>query len=180
MNGKRCKQCLSLLAMGALVLALLSGCGTTEKDSGGDPAKLSSFEAEVIRLVNEERAEYGLPALTTTDALTAAAAKRAEEISGDYGRPPRRQQLLYRPAGVRHPVRDGRREYRGGAKDSCPGGAGQDELGWTPEQHPQPGLYPDRGGVHLHRPGLPAFLGPDVHWIGKRRGLAQTGFYAIL
>ena len=53
MNWKRCKQCLSLLAMGALVLALLSGCGTTEKDSGGDPAKLSSFEAEVIRLVNE-------------------------------------------------------------------------------------------------------------------------------
>ena len=85
MNWKRCKQCLSLLAMGALVLALLSGCGMTEKDSGGDPAKLSSFEAEVIRLVNEERAEYGLPALTTTDALTAAAAKRAEEISGDYG-----------------------------------------------------------------------------------------------
>ena len=51
----------------------------------GDGGELSSFEAEVIRLVNEERAEYGLPALTTTDALTAAAAKRAEEISGDYG-----------------------------------------------------------------------------------------------
>ena len=34
MNWKRCKQCLSLLAMGALMLALLSGCGTTEKDSG--------------------------------------------------------------------------------------------------------------------------------------------------
>ena len=43
MNWKRCKQCLSLLAMGALVLALLSGCGTTEKDSGGDPAKVSCF-----------------------------------------------------------------------------------------------------------------------------------------
>ena len=84
MSGKRCKQCLALLAAGALMLALLSGCAT-EKDSGGDPAELSSFEAEVIRLVNEERAEYGLPALTTTDALTAAAAKRAEEISGDYG-----------------------------------------------------------------------------------------------
>ena len=74
MSGKRCKQCLALLAAGALMLALLSGCAT-EKDSGGDPAQLSSFEAEVIRLVNEERAEYGLPALTTTDALTAAAAK---------------------------------------------------------------------------------------------------------
>ena len=84
MSGKRCKQCLALLAAGALMLALLSGCAT-EKDSGGDPAELSSFEAEVIRLVNEERAEYGLPALTTTDALTAAAAKRAEEISSDYG-----------------------------------------------------------------------------------------------
>lgn len=56
MNGKRCKQCLSLLLMGMLALLLLSGCGTAEKDSGGDPAKLSSFEAEVIRLVNEERA----------------------------------------------------------------------------------------------------------------------------
>ena len=78
MSGKRCKQCLALLAAGALMLALLSGCAT-EKDSGGDPAELFSFEAEVIRLVNEERAEYGLPA------LTAAAAKRAEEISSDYG-----------------------------------------------------------------------------------------------
>ena len=85
MNGKRCKQCLSLLLMGMLALLLLSGCGTAEKDSGGDPAKLSSFEAEVIRLVNEERAAYGLPALTTTDALTAAAARRAEEIAADYG-----------------------------------------------------------------------------------------------
>ena len=44
MNGKRCKQCLSLLLMGMLALLLLSGCGTAEKDSGGDPAKLSSFE----------------------------------------------------------------------------------------------------------------------------------------
>ena len=77
MNGKRCKQCLSLLLMGMLALMLLSGCGTAEKDSGGDPAKLSSFEAEVIRLVNEEREAYGLPALTTTDALTAAAAAAA-------------------------------------------------------------------------------------------------------
>ena len=41
MNGKRCKQCLSLLLMGMLALLLLSGCGTAEKDSGGDPAKLS-------------------------------------------------------------------------------------------------------------------------------------------
>ena len=92
MNGKRCKQCLSLLLMGMLSLLLLSGCGTAEKDSGGDPAKLSSFEAEVIRLVNEERAAYGLPALTTTDALTAAAARRAEENAAAYGpdRPPGR------------------------------------------------------------------------------------------
>ena len=36
MNGKRCKQCLSLLLMGMLALLLLSGCGTAEKDSGGD------------------------------------------------------------------------------------------------------------------------------------------------
>ena len=83
MNGKRCKQCLSLLLMGMLALLLLSGCGTAEKDSGGDPAKLSSFEAEVIRLVNEERAAYGLPALTTTDALTAAAARRAGGKAAD-------------------------------------------------------------------------------------------------
>ena len=159
MSGKRCKQCLALLAAGALMLALLSGCAT-EKDSGGDPAELSSFEAEVIRLVNEERAEYGLPALTTTDALTAAAA------------------LLYRPARVRHPVRDGGREHRGRPKDPRPGGAGLDELGGAPEQYPQPGLYPDRGGVHPHKPRLPAFLGPDLHRM--RCGLAQTGFYAIL
>lgn len=181
MNWKRCKQCLSLLAMGALVLALLSGCGTTEKDSGGDPAKLSSFEAEVIRLVNEERAEYGLPALTTTDALTAAAAKRAEEISGDYGhdRPDGSSCFTVLPEfGIRYETAG--ENIAAGQKTPA-----QVVRAWmnsegTPEQHPQPGLYPDRGGVHLHRPGLPAFLGPDVHWIGKRRGLAQTGFYAIL
>ena len=87
MNGKRCKQCLSLLLMGMLALLLLSGCGTAEKDSGGDPAKLSSFEAEVIRLVNEERAEYGLPALTTTDPTAAAALPSCRSSASDT-RPP--------------------------------------------------------------------------------------------
>lgn len=36
--------------------------------------------AEVIRLVNEERAKQGLPALKTTDALTRAAQVRADEL----------------------------------------------------------------------------------------------------
>lgn len=39
-----------------------------------------SQAAEVIRLVNEERAKQGLPALKTTDALTRAAQVRADEL----------------------------------------------------------------------------------------------------
>ena len=180
MNWKRCKQCLSLLAMGALVLALLSGCGTTEKDSGGDPAKLSSFEAEVIRLVNEERAEYGLPALTTTDALTAAAAKRAEEISGDYGhdRPDGSSCFTVLPEfGIRYETAG--ENIAAGQKTPA-----QVVRAWmNSEGHGTTSstrTLPDRGGVHLHGPGLPAFLGPDVHWIGKTARTCATGFYAIL
>ena len=144
-----------------------------EKDSGGDPAKLSSFEAEVIRLVNEERAEYGLPALTTTDALTAAAAKRAEEISGDYGhdRPDGSSCFTVLPEfGIRYETAG--ENIAAGQKTPA-----QVVRAWmNSEGHRNNILNPDFTQIGVGY----AFLGPDVHWIGKRRGLAQTGFYAIL
>ena len=40
MSGKRCKQCLALLAAGALMLALLSGC---RKGLGRGPGRAVQF-----------------------------------------------------------------------------------------------------------------------------------------
>lgn len=47
-------------------------------------ASSSDFTQEVFRLVNQIRAEYGLPAFKQLDALTGAAQKRAQELSGFY------------------------------------------------------------------------------------------------
>lgn len=53
-----------------------STSGEVSADSGA-----SDFEAEVLRLVNEERAKYGLEALKSTAALNNAAQKRADELT---------------------------------------------------------------------------------------------------
>lgn len=44
----------------------------------------SDFYAEVLRLVNVERAAYGLPSLTTSDGLQAAANVRAAELPSSF------------------------------------------------------------------------------------------------
>lgn len=43
-----------------------------------------ALEKEVVRLVNEERAKVGLPAVTTDSKLTAAAQIRAEELQNNF------------------------------------------------------------------------------------------------
>ena len=51
---------------------------TTAPDQGGQ--SMTSMAAEVISMVNEERAKYGLPALSVDAQLTSAACVRASEI----------------------------------------------------------------------------------------------------
>ena len=48
------------------------------------PTGLSNYASQVLKLVNQERAKAGLPALTTTPALTAAANVRAKEIAKSF------------------------------------------------------------------------------------------------
>ena len=54
--------------------------GDTTGQTGGNTATESDFVSEVIRLVNEERAKEGLPALQTNDAINRAAQVRADEL----------------------------------------------------------------------------------------------------
>ena len=44
----------------------------------------TNFASEVLRLVNKERAKAGLPAYTTSQPLTSAANKRAQEITRTF------------------------------------------------------------------------------------------------
>ena len=57
---------------------------TTTTTAAAAPAPTESMADQVFRLVNEIRAEYGLPAFKKLDPLTGAAQKRAAEISGYY------------------------------------------------------------------------------------------------
>jgi uncharacterized protein YkwD len=43
------------------------------------------YAAEIIRMVNDERGQHNMPLLTTTDRLSAAAQKRAEELLEIFG-----------------------------------------------------------------------------------------------
>lgn len=54
--------------------------GNAAGQTGGNTAAQSDFVSEVIRLVNEERAKEGLPALQTNDAINGAAQVRADEL----------------------------------------------------------------------------------------------------
>ena len=77
------KRWLSVLLAGVLMLSLLGGC--SEGSTGGsNPSGASSYEAEVLRLVNEIREENGLPKFSTSASLNAAAARRAEELSVSF------------------------------------------------------------------------------------------------
>ena len=54
---------------------------TTKPESTTTPSsELSNYADQVLKLVNQERAKAGLPALTTNKTLQAAANKRAQEI----------------------------------------------------------------------------------------------------
>ena len=71
---------LSMLLAGGLLWILLSGCSGGSGNGPSGSSGTSDYQAEVVRLVNEIRAEQGLSQLTTNGALSAAAGKRAEEI----------------------------------------------------------------------------------------------------
>ena len=58
---------------------------TTKAPETQPPAQSGDFAEQVFVLVNQIRAEYGLPAYEKLDALTNAAVIRAKEISGHYG-----------------------------------------------------------------------------------------------
>ena len=78
------KRWLPLLLAGMLLLGALGGCsvewGDVDDVLGSDDSSISSdYVSEVVRLVNIERTERGLPALTMDTRLNAAAAERAEE-----------------------------------------------------------------------------------------------------
>ena len=60
----------------ALLLGVLAAPAAAAEPSGS--------AAEVVRLVNEERAKAGLPALTADTALSAAAQQRAQEITVSF------------------------------------------------------------------------------------------------
>lgn len=80
----RWKQWMSALAAVVLLLSLLTGCSGSGGNGSSGSAGAASYEAEVVRLVNEIWAQQGLPALTTNRALSAAAGRRAEEIATTF------------------------------------------------------------------------------------------------
>lgn len=57
---------------------------TTTTPPTTQPPQSNDARAEVLRLINEERAKHGLSALTMTDSLTQAANVRAKEIIGTF------------------------------------------------------------------------------------------------
>ena len=79
------KRVLSLLAIAVLL------CGVAALPAAAAPktVDVTGFADEMLRLVNDERAKAGLAALGSASALSAAAQKRAEEITVrfDHKRP---------------------------------------------------------------------------------------------
>ncbi|MDR2687886.1 MAG: CAP domain-containing protein [Oscillospiraceae bacterium] len=72
------RRVISLLAAAAL---LCGAAGMPAAAAPAQPVDTSGFADEMLRLVNGERAAAGLPALSGTAALNAAAQKRADEIT---------------------------------------------------------------------------------------------------
>lgn len=58
--------------------------GDLNNGGGQQPDDVDAMRSEILRLVNEARAQQGLGALTTTPALTEAAQTRAEELNTLY------------------------------------------------------------------------------------------------
>ena len=83
MVRRNAKRLWAVLLAGALLLGLLSGCsvelGDVDDVLGSEGSSSSDYVSEVVRLVNIERTERGLSALTMDTRLNAAAAERAEE-----------------------------------------------------------------------------------------------------
>ena len=84
MKKRSWKRWLSVLFAGVLLLGLLGGCsvewGDVDDVLGPEGSSSSDYVSEVVRLVNIERTERGLSALTMDTTLNAAAAERAKEI----------------------------------------------------------------------------------------------------
>lgn len=57
---------------------------TKPETTTGSSSELSNYADQVLKLVNQERAKAGLPALTTNKTLQAAANKRAQEIKQSF------------------------------------------------------------------------------------------------
>ena len=87
MKKRSWKRWLSVLFAGVLLLGLLGGCSVEWGDVDDVIGEVDmtygtaeEYEQEVIRLVNKEREARGLPALTTNDAIMAAAHARLKEL----------------------------------------------------------------------------------------------------
>lgn len=72
--NKRAAACALLTALAAAAMAL-----QPVSAAAAEPAELAAYASEVVTLVNEERAIYGLAPVKASDALTQAAQIRAEE-----------------------------------------------------------------------------------------------------
>ena len=83
MVRRNAKRLWAVLLAGVLLLGLLSGCsvelGDVDDVLGSEGSSSSDYVSEVVRLVNIERTERGLSALTMDTTLNAAAAERVEE-----------------------------------------------------------------------------------------------------
>ena len=77
------KRTISLRAVAACLAAAALLCGVFAMPAAAAPKAIDTagFAAEVLRLVNAERAAKGLTALGSTGALNAAAQKRAAELA---------------------------------------------------------------------------------------------------
>jgi len=77
------KRAIPLRAAAALLTALALLCGVFAMPAAAAPQTIDTagFADETLRLVNAERAAKGLAALGALDPLSAAAQKRAEEVS---------------------------------------------------------------------------------------------------
>lgn len=62
------------------LLGILPGCTADAAESAPDTGS-SIYQAEILRLVNEQRAAHNLPALSSSSQLTQAAQQRATELS---------------------------------------------------------------------------------------------------
>ncbi len=81
---KRRMRLLAALLVGVLLIGMLCGCEGSSSVYNST-SKLEAYRAQVLQLVNEERAKAGVTALAAgPDALNDAAQKRAEELVEEF------------------------------------------------------------------------------------------------